>query len=211
MAPGSQEPGAFSFSSERTTVRHWRHCAKRLDCVQRSEDPQEVNWRRIHDSSANGRERICLNASRGFAHSPYCSRRSRDVFPASKEPEPSLRGRSSPDKSTTSPLLSTPRRTQAAGVRPASISTSRERTRERRFSANLALSLPLAQRITAERIHEAARSVFGSATPESPLGLLCQTLKTTLKPLLSASIGGSRVNTECHKKTIPVQFGEFAP
>ncbi|MFY0522477.1 hypothetical protein ACN28I_04445 [Archangium gephyra] len=73
------------------------------------------------------------------------------------------------------------------------------------------ISLPLAQRITVERIHEAARSVFGSATPESPLGMLCQTLKTTLKPLLSASIGGSRVNTECHRKTIPVQFGESAP
>lgn len=73
------------------------------------------------------------------------------------------------------------------------------------------ISLPLAQRITAERIHEAARNVFGSATPESPLGMLCQTLKTTLKPLLRASIGGSRVNTECHQKTIPVQLGESTP
>jgi hypothetical protein len=73
------------------------------------------------------------------------------------------------------------------------------------------VSLPLAQRITAKRTDEAARLVFGSATPESPLGMLCQTLKSTLKPLLSASIGGTRVNTECHEKTIPVQFGEFAP
>lgn len=44
------------------------------------------------------------------------------------------------------------------------------------------ISLPLAQRITAERIDEAAKSVFTAATPESPLGLLCQTLKKTLTP-----------------------------
>jgi hypothetical protein len=69
------------------------------------------------------------------------------------------------------------------------------------------ISLPLAQRITADRTHEAARSVFGSATLESPLGLLCEKLKTTLRPLMNASIGGSRVKTPCHEKTIPVQLG----
>jgi hypothetical protein len=74
-----------------------------------------------------------------------------------------------------------------------------------------AFSLQLAQRITAERTHEATQIVFGSATPESPLGLLCETLKNTLKPLLKASIGGARVNTACREETIPVQFGEFVP
>jgi hypothetical protein len=73
------------------------------------------------------------------------------------------------------------------------------------------VSVPLAQRITAERTHEAARIVFGSATIESPLGMLCETLKTTLKPLMTASIRGSRVRTLCHEKTIPVQFGELVP
>ncbi|WP_257448075.1 hypothetical protein [Archangium lipolyticum] len=71
------------------------------------------------------------------------------------------------------------------------------------------ISLRLAQRITAERTHEAAEAVFSAATPESGLGMLCQTLKTTLKPMLWASIEGSRVKTPCHKKSIPVQFGDF--
>lgn len=70
------------------------------------------------------------------------------------------------------------------------------------------VSLALAQRITAERTHEAAWSVFSAATPASPLGLLCESLKKTLKPLLGASIEGSRVSTRCHEKTVPVQFGE---
>ncbi|QRO02438.1 hypothetical protein JRI60_08530 [Archangium violaceum] len=73
------------------------------------------------------------------------------------------------------------------------------------------ISLPLAQRITAERIHEAAEVVFSSATPASGLGLLCESLKKTLKPMLWASIEGSRVKTSCHKKAIPVQLGNLVP
>jgi hypothetical protein len=73
------------------------------------------------------------------------------------------------------------------------------------------ISLPLAQRITAERVHEAAEAVFSSATPASGLGLLCESLKKTLKPLLWASIEGSRVMKPCHEESIPVQFGEFVP
>jgi hypothetical protein len=72
-------------------------------------------------------------------------------------------------------------------------------------------SLPLAQRIAAERANETARLVFGSATPESGLGLLCEAFKKTFGTLLDASIRGSRVKTGCHEKTIPVQFGEFVP
>lgn len=72
-------------------------------------------------------------------------------------------------------------------------------------------SVPLAQRISAERANEAAHLVFGVATPESGLGLLCEGFKTTFGKLLEASIRGSRVKTACHKKTIPVQFGEAVP
>lgn len=73
------------------------------------------------------------------------------------------------------------------------------------------VSLPLAQRITAERIDEAAKSVFTAATPESPLGLLCESLKATVTRLLDASLKGSRVQTLCHEETIPVQLGESIP
>jgi hypothetical protein len=73
------------------------------------------------------------------------------------------------------------------------------------------ISIPLAQRIAAERTNEAAQIAFEAATPESPLGLLCETFKKTLGGLLGASVSGSRVRTLCHKKTIPVQFGEFVP
>jgi len=72
-------------------------------------------------------------------------------------------------------------------------------------------SIPLAQRIAAERANEAAHLVFGSATPASGLGLLCESFKTQFGALLGASIRGSRVKTACHEKTIPVQFGEFVP
>jgi hypothetical protein len=73
------------------------------------------------------------------------------------------------------------------------------------------VSLPLAQRITAERIDEAAQSVFRAATPDSPLGLLCESLKATVTRLLDASLKGSRVKTRCHEKTVPVQLGESIP
>lgn len=74
-----------------------------------------------------------------------------------------------------------------------------------------AFSLPLAQRISAERANEAAQLVFGAATPESGLGLLCEAFKKTFGTLLDASIRGSRVKTACHERTIPVQFGEAVP
>jgi hypothetical protein len=73
------------------------------------------------------------------------------------------------------------------------------------------ISLPLAQRITAERIDEAAKTVFRAATPASPLGLLCESLKATVTRLLDASLRGSRVKTRCHEKTVPVQLGESIP
>jgi hypothetical protein len=73
------------------------------------------------------------------------------------------------------------------------------------------ISLALAQRLTAAIIHTAATTVFQSATPTSPLGLLCQQIRTGLLPTMRAAIGGSRVNQTCHKKTRPVQLGDFFP
>lgn len=72
------------------------------------------------------------------------------------------------------------------------------------------VSTPLAQRITAERINEAAHEVLGSARSTSPLGMLCETLKTTIRPTLEASIAGARLMNTCDKRTTPVEFGEFA-
>jgi len=72
-------------------------------------------------------------------------------------------------------------------------------------------SIPLSQRIAAERANEAAQLVFGSATAGSGLGLLCEAFKKTLETLMDASVRGSRVKTVCHEKTIPVQFGDLVP
>ncbi len=74
---------------------------------------------------------------------------------------------------------------------------------------DMLFSISLAQRVAAERADEAARLVFGAATPESPLGLLCETFKKTFRARLKASIVGSRVDTVCREEAVPVQFGEF--
>ncbi|WP_309895030.1 hypothetical protein [Archangium sp.] len=76
---------------------------------------------------------------------------------------------------------------------------------------DMPISVPLAQRIAAERTDEAARLVFGAATPASPLGLLCEAFKKTLRARIQASIGGSRLETVCREEAVPVQFGEFIP
>lgn len=73
------------------------------------------------------------------------------------------------------------------------------------------VSVQLAQRIAAERTNETSRVVFESATPITPLGLLCEKFKNTLRPLIEASIGGARLMTRCHEKAIPVQLGEIVP
>ncbi|RKG83217.1 hypothetical protein D7W79_00785 [Corallococcus exercitus] len=71
------------------------------------------------------------------------------------------------------------------------------------------VSTPLAQRITADRINEATQAIFSAATLESPLGMLCESLKATLRTTVPASISGSKVPSECHKRALPVQFGDF--
>jgi hypothetical protein len=74
---------------------------------------------------------------------------------------------------------------------------------------DMPISTPLAQRIAAERAHEAARIVFSAATSESPLGLLCESFKKTFRARMKASIAGSRVDTVCREEAVPVQFGEL--
>jgi hypothetical protein len=71
------------------------------------------------------------------------------------------------------------------------------------------ISIPLAQRIAADRINEAAHQVLGAATAESPLGMLCQTLKATIRTSFMASIAGARLPDTCDEMTTPVQFGDF--
>ncbi|NOK17173.1 hypothetical protein HMI50_09055 [Corallococcus carmarthensis] len=71
------------------------------------------------------------------------------------------------------------------------------------------ISTPLAQRIAADRINEATQSIFSAATLESPLGMLCESVKATLRTTVPASIAGSRVPSECHARSVPVQFGDF--
>jgi hypothetical protein len=72
------------------------------------------------------------------------------------------------------------------------------------------ISVPLAQRVASERINETAYRVLSSATPASPLGLLCETLKGTLAPQVANSIVGAMMTYRCHKDSVPVEFGEFA-
>ncbi len=72
------------------------------------------------------------------------------------------------------------------------------------------ISVSLAQRIVAERTNETARIVLGAATLDSPIGLLCEEFKKTLRPLLQASIEGARLKMKCHEKAVPVQLGEVA-
>ncbi|QSQ28083.1 hypothetical protein JY651_12910 [Pyxidicoccus parkwayensis] len=71
------------------------------------------------------------------------------------------------------------------------------------------VSVPLAQRVASERINETAYSVLGSATPASPLGVLCETLKGALAPRIAGSIVGAMMTYRCHKDTVPVEFGDF--
>lgn len=71
------------------------------------------------------------------------------------------------------------------------------------------ISVALAQRVAADRINEAAHWILGSATPASPLGILCETFKRTLAPRVAASLAGAKMTYLCNSKASPVQFGEF--
>ncbi|WP_237726544.1 hypothetical protein [Corallococcus coralloides] len=71
------------------------------------------------------------------------------------------------------------------------------------------ISLPLAQRIAAERINEAAQAVFGSATIDSPLGMLCELMKAQLRRTFEASLAGARFRAQCDERAPPVLFGNL--
>jgi len=64
------------------------------------------------------------------------------------------------------------------------------------------ISTALAQRIAADCANEAARIVL--EFPNSPRpGLLCQDFKSTYHTILNRAVLGSRVTTQCHRKTTP--------
>ncbi len=69
------------------------------------------------------------------------------------------------------------------------------------------ISTPLAQRISADCASQAALAVFTSTTPETPLGLACESFKTTYGLILGKAIHQSRVMKTCHEKTSPVDIG----
>lgn len=69
------------------------------------------------------------------------------------------------------------------------------------------VSRALAQRITADWINAASHTVFARARPESPLGMLCESLKAVLRPALQSSAEGARFSAVCNEMTTPVQFG----
>ncbi|WP_233585881.1 hypothetical protein [Corallococcus sp. CA054B] len=108
---------------------------------------------------------------------------------------------------------------RAGGWRAACIHISRDNTGESilcKFGVDTPLrtregpiSTALAQRIAADRINEATQRVFGAATLESPLGMLCESLKVTLRTSFEASLAGARFRTRCDAKTTPVEFGDF--
>nr|WP_216626928.1 hypothetical protein [Corallococcus exercitus] len=69
------------------------------------------------------------------------------------------------------------------------------------------ITLPLAQRIAADRINEASQAVFSSATPDSPLGVLCELMKAQLRRTFEASLAGARFRAQCDERAPPVLFG----
>ncbi|PTL81794.1 hypothetical protein [Vitiosangium sp. GDMCC 1.1324] len=71
-------------------------------------------------------------------------------------------------------------------------------------SENGPISTPLAQRISADCASQAALTVFSAATPETPLGLACESFKSTYGVILGGAIKESRVMKTCHEKTSPV-------
>nr|WP_242544102.1 hypothetical protein [Corallococcus sp. NCSPR001] len=71
------------------------------------------------------------------------------------------------------------------------------------------ISTALAQRIAADRINEATQAIFSAATLASPLGMLCESVKSSLRTTVPASIAGSKVPAVCHERALPVHFGDF--
>jgi hypothetical protein len=69
------------------------------------------------------------------------------------------------------------------------------------------ISIPLAQRVSADCANTAADIVLGSATDETPLGLLCENFKTAYDSILNRAIAGAHVTKMCHRLAKPIKFG----
>lgn len=65
-------------------------------------------------------------------------------------------------------------------------------------------SLPLTQRIAADCANLAADMALGATTPETPLGLACESFKKAFGLVLDGAVMGSRVRQRCDKATEPV-------
>jgi hypothetical protein len=69
------------------------------------------------------------------------------------------------------------------------------------------ITLPAAQRIAANCGNSAAQLAFAPTTVETPMGILCESFKTTFKMILNAAVIGSRVKTACHPKAEAARVG----
>ncbi|WNG19053.1 hypothetical protein [Cystobacter fuscus] len=69
-----------------------------------------------------------------------------------------------------------------------------------RTEADGLISLSAAQRIAADCGNVAAQIAFTPTTAETPLGILCESFKTSFDLTLKAAVAGSRVKTACHPR-----------
>ena len=75
------------------------------------------------------------------------------------------------------------------------------------------ISLPLAQRVSADCANEAAYTVLSTLTkpPPPPLYTLCTSIRDTYRMMLTAAIVGSKVKANCDSQAKPVVFGVSTP
>lgn len=69
------------------------------------------------------------------------------------------------------------------------------------------ISTSLAQRVSAECANEAAHTAFRSVTPSTPLGIACETFKSTYESIINRAIGGAHATRVCHARARPVEAG----
>ena len=69
------------------------------------------------------------------------------------------------------------------------------------------ISLPLAQRIAANCGNSAAQLSLSATSGDTPMGIACQTFKSSFHFTLNAAVEGSRVKTACHAKTDTLKPG----
>lgn len=69
------------------------------------------------------------------------------------------------------------------------------------------ISTSLAKRVSAECANQAAHSVFRAVTPSMPLGMACETFKSTYESIINRAIAGAHATRVCHKRARPVEAG----